>query len=134
MKGARSAIVTSHCMVRARQRGYRLTDLEILEQLGTLAGDGILLRKKDVEPEISRLAALLRRMRHRKAKGNFIPAKVEIEEQETIRQIERLRRLPGSFIPLENGHALSIYRPCRRRLRRALHDERRLRTRRGDSR
>lgn len=127
MKGASNAIVTGHFIVRARQRGYRLADLAMVESMGTFAGDGILLRKKDIAPEVDRLTARLRRIRHRKADGNFIPAEIEIEERETVLQIERLRRLPGVFVPLENGHALSIYRPFRRRLKHILHGGRRLR-------
>lgn len=117
-------------MVRARQRGYRLTDLAIIESLGTLARGGILLRRSDVQPEIDRLTAQLRRLRLRKAYGNFIPGEIEVEERQAVRQIEQLRRLRGAFVPVENGHALSIYRPCWRRLKRILHGGRGLRAQR----
>jgi len=102
--------LTAHYVVRARQRGYRLGDLAIMERLGTLRADGLLLREKDVAPEIERLSMTLRRIRRGRANGNF-------SASEVVREIERLRRLQGAFIPIECGHAVSIYRPCSRRLK-----------------
>jgi hypothetical protein len=119
-------LVTAHYVVRARQRGYRAEDLAIVETLGTLRGDGILLRSKDVAPEIERLSAALQRMRRHKGNGNFHGLEIEAEKRQTAREIERLQRLPGAFIPTECGHALSIYRPCKRRLKHILRGGRRL--------
>jgi hypothetical protein len=51
--------ITTHYVVRARQRGYRLEDLAIIERLGTLRADGLLLREKDVAAEIERLSMTL---------------------------------------------------------------------------
>jgi hypothetical protein len=102
--------ITAHYIVRARQRGYRLEDLAIMERLGTFRADGLLLREKDVAPEIERLSMTLQRIRRGRANGNF-------SASEIVREIERLRRLRGAFIPIECGHAVSIYRPCSRRLK-----------------
>ena len=55
--------ITAHFITRARQRGYRQEDLAIMERFGTLRGDGLLLREKDVAPEIERLSMTLRRIR-----------------------------------------------------------------------
>jgi hypothetical protein len=110
--------ITAHYIARARQRGYRPGDLAIMERLGTLAADGLLLREKDVAREIERLSMILRRIRRGRANGNF-------SGPEIVREIERLQRLQGAFIPIECGHAVSIYRPCRRRLKYVLRGGRR---------
>jgi hypothetical protein len=117
--------ITAHYIVRARQRGYRLEDLAIMERLGTLRADGLLLRERDVAPEIERLSMMLRRIRRRRANGNFSASEIDGEEYETVREIQRLQRLRGAFIPIECGHALSIYRPCSRRLKYVLRRGRR---------
>jgi hypothetical protein len=110
--------ITAHYIARVRQRGYRLEDLAIMERLGDFRADGLLLREKDVAREIERLSMTLRRIRQGRANGNF-------SASEIVQEIERLRRLQGAFIPIECGHALSIYRPCRRRLKYVLHGGRR---------
>lgn len=117
--------LTAHYIVRARQRGYRLEDLAIIERLGTSRADGLLLREKDVAPEIERLSMTLRRIRRGKANGNLSAAEIVGEQYEIAREIERLRRLRGAFIPIECGHAVSIYRPCRRRMKYVLRGGRR---------
>jgi hypothetical protein len=106
---------TSHYLVRARQRGYRPEDLAIIERLGNFGGDGILLRKKDVAPEIERLSTTLRGLRRRRANAKFQRVEFEVGEGEIARKIKQLQRLSGSYIPIESGHALSIYRPSKRR-------------------
>jgi hypothetical protein len=118
---------TSHYLVRARQRGYRSVDLSIIESLGNFSGDGFLLRKKDVAAELERLSKTLRVLRRSRANKDSYRPEIEAEEREVVREIERLERLPGAFIPIESGHALSIYRPSRRRLRQLLHGGRRRR-------
>ena len=103
-----------------RQRGYRSADFETIESLGTTSRDGIVLRKKDIDPELKWLSAELKMVRKRRASlQNSCPA-----ERNIIRQIERARRLTGTFIPLAAGHALSIYRPCERRLKHLLRGRR----------
>jgi hypothetical protein len=119
--------ITTHFIVRARQRGYRMEDLAIMERLGTLQADGLLLREKDVAPEIERLTMTLRRLRRGRANGNLSAAEIVGDQYEIAREIERLRRLRGAFIPIECGHALSIYRPCGRRMKYALRGGRRSR-------
>jgi hypothetical protein len=108
--------LTAHYVTRARQRGYRVEDLAIMERFGTFQGDGLLLREKDVAAEIERLSIELQRIRRGTANGNA---------SEIVREIERLRRLQGAFIPIERGHAVSIYRPCGRRLKYVLRGGRR---------
>jgi len=127
---AKNLTKTAHYNVRARQRGYRPEDFAIVERLGIFAGDGIFVRKKDVAPEIERLSRVLRHMR-RQVSRNFHQPGIEAEgpnlESKIVQQIERLQRLPGAFIPIESGLALSIYRPCSRRLKRLLRGRRRWR-------
>jgi hypothetical protein len=122
---------TAHSGVRARQRGYRLEDFAIVERLGIFAGDGIFVRKKDVAPEIERLSRVLRHMRREVSRNLHLPG-IEAEEPKVeskiVQQIERLQRLPGAFIPIESGQALSIYRPCSRRVKRLLRGRRRWRS------
>ena len=60
-----SLAITAHCLVRARQRGYRPEDLAILDRLGTMTDAGIFLRSRDVEAEVS-LAAYPERVLHGK--------------------------------------------------------------------
>jgi hypothetical protein len=117
--------ITAHFITRARQRGYRREDLAIIEKFGTFREDGLLLREKDVAAEIDHLSMTLRRIRRSRANGNFSASEIEGEDYEIVREIERLQRLRGAFIPIECGHALSIYRPCRRRLKYVLRGGRR---------
>jgi hypothetical protein len=117
--------ITAHYIARARQRGYRMEDLAIMERLGTFRADGLLLREKEVAREIERLSMTLRRIRRGRANGNFSASEIDGEEYETVREIERLQRLRGAFIPIECGHAVSIYRPCRRRMKYVLRGGRR---------
>lgn len=114
--------ITAHCMLRMRQRGYRLGDYETVEALGSQIRDGIVLLKRDVEGELSRLAEELLNLRRRKA-ANLKPAE-GTSERDIVRQMERLSRLVGTFIPTAGGSALSIYRPCNRRQKHILHGRR----------
>jgi hypothetical protein len=115
---------TSHYLVRARQRGYRPIDLRIIERLGSFSGDGLLLRRKDATAELEGLRTTLRGLRRRRANRNSYQPEIEADERQIILDIERLQRLQGAFIPIESGHALSIYRPSRRRLKHLLHGRR----------
>jgi hypothetical protein len=112
---------TSHCLVRARQRGYRPADLGIIETLGNFSGDGLLLRRKDAALELERLTTTLRALRRRRANRKTYRREIEADKHQIVSDIERLQRLQGSFIPIESGQALSIYRPSKRRLQRLLH-------------
>jgi hypothetical protein len=107
-------IITAHAAVRRPQRGYRVDDFATVEMLGTYTDDGILVRKKDVQTELLKLSKERRSIRRQQVPNRHA-------EQEIIRQQERLRRLIGTFIPMEGRCALSIYRPCIRRLKHILH-------------
>src|SRR3974390_477376 len=63
MQRTSKIIITGHCATRMRQRGYRSADLEIVERLGTPSRGGIVLRKKDIEPELNSLSAELKMVR-----------------------------------------------------------------------
>ena len=69
--------------------------------------EGVFVRRRDVDSKLRRLSVQLRRKRREGKKGN--------DDCEIIREIERLQRLPGTFIPVDSGYALSIYRPSKRR-------------------
>lgn len=114
--------ISNHSMIRARQRGYRVGDLEKVEQLGTPVKDGILLRSRDIASEIQRLTDKRRKLRARsglRRSGDQTP--IRMEEASIRKEIEQLQRLQGTFIPVQGGCALTVYRPSRRRLRRILH-------------
>jgi hypothetical protein len=130
VEGSPNLIITRHAAVRARQRGFRPADLAMVESLGSFAGDGILLRKADVEPEIKRLIEQRRVIRRQVAAGALDPAEAEKSDDETGRTIERLRRIEGTYIPSEDGHAVSVYRPCKQKLKRLLQRHRPRRTKR----
>src|SRR5260221_11505036 len=57
----RAPIITAHCAVRARQRGYRHADFEMVESTGTWMREGIFVRRRHVESKVHRLRAQLRR-------------------------------------------------------------------------
>jgi hypothetical protein len=44
--------MTRHAEHRFRQRGFKADDMALLEQYGTQQGDGILMRRKDVQEGI----------------------------------------------------------------------------------
>jgi hypothetical protein len=121
MKGKSSLTITAHSAIRMRQRGYCLRDFETIEKFGTLVADGILLRKKDIEAELTRLASDLNNLRSRKAALRNLSSTELATERDIIEQIASLRNLSGTFVPTAEGCALSIYRPCNRRLKHMLH-------------
>jgi len=130
MHESSNLIITAHCAARMRQRGYQSADLETIESLGTPSHDGIVLRKKDVEPELERLSMQLKMIRRRgMAFESLVEDGAVSSERDISRRIERARRLIGTFIPLEAGHALSVYRPCERRLKHMLRGRRTYRRR-----
>jgi hypothetical protein len=107
--------ITAHSAVRMRQRGYHVDDFATVENLGTHTAGGVLLRKKDVYPEQMRLSEELKSIRSQKV-SDLKSARCS-GEREIIRQLKSLRRLVGTYIPTAGGCALSIYRPCSRRLK-----------------
>jgi len=111
-----------------RQRGYRLADVQVVERLGTPSRDGLVLLEKDIKPELERLAKERKLIRNeRVAAQNLSSGQGADKERNIARQIQQLRRLAGTFIPVKNGHALSIYRPSARRLKYQLRGRRRTR-------
>jgi hypothetical protein len=114
--------ITAHFAVRMRQRGYRLGDYETVQTLGTQVRDGIVLLKRDAEDELRRLAEDLLNIRGQRT-GNLRSAEVA-SERDIVRQMERLSKLVGTFIPTAGGSALSIYRPCNRRRKHILRGRR----------
>ena len=113
-------IFTAHFAVRSRQRGYRVADFRAVEDVGTFVADGIFVRKRDVEPQIESLTAQLRHLGRKQSN----PAETGPQKCALVQEIERLRRLSGTFVPTEDGAALSIYRPCSRRLKHILRGRR----------
>src|SRR5260370_39948007 len=92
-------IITLHATARAQQRGYRPDDLELIAEYGTLVPEGILLLRRDIGRVVVQ------------------DGKFTIRADGAARKsVERLGRLVGSYMPTQNGRALSIYRPCKRRL------------------
>ncbi len=97
--------ISKHAGIRARQRGYRQADISFVIENGTQVPDGYFLREKDA-------ASIIRRARLMISNWKY-----------TLEQASRLR---GTFVPLvSEAGAVSIYRPCRRKLKHLLHDRRR---------
>lgn len=127
-----SLIITGHLAARMRQRGYKLGDLEALEDLGTEFAEGIFVRKRDTKTELNRLSGQLKVIRRQRTSApKLSSAETTAVEQDLIQRIGRLHRLTGTFVPLEDGHALSIYHPCDRRAKHILRGRRTFRHRRG---
>lgn len=77
--------LTSHAKQRIRQRGYKSTDLSLIDECGTSTGDGIFLRRQDAEEAI----------RRRK------------------KEIAALERLRGTLLVLEGENVITIQRARR---------------------
>jgi hypothetical protein len=99
--------ITAHYIVRARQRGYRLEDLAIMERLGTLRADGLLLRERDVAPEIERLSMMLRRIRRRRATA------ISVHQKLTGKNTRLFGRLSACNDFEEHSSQLSAVTRCR---------------------
>jgi hypothetical protein len=84
--------VTRHGIERLRQRGYRKTDLDLILEEGTPAGNAVLLTDRDVAEQVA----------------------------ECRRRIRQLQRLRGTAVVLAGDRVLSVYRPNRRKLKRFL--------------
>ena len=83
-----------HAEERARQRGYRLSDVPLIAEYGTPVHDGFILTPRDVE----------------RVQG------------EMKRLLDRLRRLVNVFVPVAEDTAMSIYRPATPKRRRRLEE------------
>lgn len=84
--------LTNHAEYRIRQRGYKSTDLPLIEECGTTTGDGIFLRRQDIQDAI----------RRRK------------------KEIAALERLQGTILVLEGENVITIQRARRWKERAAL--------------
>lgn len=87
--------LTDHAEVRARQRGFRPADAEVVLNYGTPTDDGAVLTTKDAQRGIEALK----------------------------RQIAALERLTGAAVVAEGEHVITLYHPrpgrTRHMLRRA---------------
>ncbi len=83
---------TRHVEERARQRGFKAGDLDLVAQLGTPTQDGVVLRRRDVD----QVRSVLRRL------------------------LGDLERLEGSAVIIQEDAIVSVYRPERKKMRRML--------------
>ena len=63
--GRGGLVLSGHAAARAQQRGYRATDLELVQRYGTVTRQGVVLLRSDVERvrhERGRLLARLERL------------------------------------------------------------------------
>lgn len=90
--GASGFTLSRHVVTRARQRGYRATDLELLAEFGTCTPDGAVLLRRDVE-----------RIR-----------------REVTRLLARLDRLAGTAVILRGETLVSVFRVTRAQRRKML--------------
>lgn len=112
---------TDHFELRARQRGYRTEDLRLIQDCGTQTEDGVVLRRRDIDGEMKRLDRELKTVRTKAKSGRNSGVTDDAKlEAEIIKRMGRLPRLAGSYIPSASGCALTVYRPCARRLHRIL--------------
>jgi hypothetical protein len=88
--------VTRHGVERLRQRGFRTGDLDVVLEMGTPAGNAILLTDHDVQKQVA----------------------------EYRRRIQQLERLRGTAVILAGDRVLSAYRPRRSKVRRFLRERR----------
>ncbi len=89
-------MMSHHAVVRMNQRGYRPTDLDLVQEIATEVPDGLYVRQKDVDQKIREL------------------------EQE----VERLRRLAGTYVVESSELIVAIYRPGATKSRRILRGRR----------
>lgn len=59
-----SLVTTKHATTRLAQRGFRMSDVELITLLGTDTGDGYIMREKDSREIEHSLKELLQRVRH----------------------------------------------------------------------
>ena len=85
-------VCTNHVVVRCGQRGFRETDLELINQYGTMTDGGVLLTRKDI--------------------AEF--------ERRSKRLLDRLSKLQNAFIPTaEDGNtAKTVFRATKKQRRR----------------
>ncbi len=73
--------LTEHAIMRMAQRGIQASDLELILTIGSEVGDGVLVRKKDIQAV----------------------------EQVVRSLLKRLKRLEGKRLVLGNGHLITAY-------------------------
>lgn len=83
--GPGGLVLSGHAAMRARQRGYRASDLELVERYGTVTSRGVVLLRSDVE-----------RLRQNQA-----------------RLLSRLDRLVGSAVIVRDDTVVSVFRATR---------------------
>ena len=86
--------ISRHAKERARQRGYRLSDLPLVVEYGSPVHDGFILTARDV-------------------------ARAQAEVKQVL---DRLPRLVNVFVPIEEGLARTIYLPAAPKRRRRLEE------------
>jgi hypothetical protein len=84
--------LSRHAEDRARQRGYRKSDIELIVDFGTTVHDGYVMTPKDV-------------------------AAFEAWAKQTV---VRLQKLSGSFVSVDQSTITSVYRPAKPKRRRLL--------------
>lgn len=84
--------LTRHADTRCRQRGYKSDDLALIRRYGTDTGDGILLRRDDVEAAV----------------------------RQHKREIAALERLAGTMVVLAGESVVTVQRARRWKERAAL--------------
>ncbi len=90
-------IVTPHAAARLRQRGYADGDLDWLLEIAVETRDGLYVTQKQARALASRYRKLADRIEH----------------------------LAGTFLVVENGRLITIYRPNRRKANEVLRGSRR---------
>lgn len=87
-----ASATTQHAEQRVAQRSFKDEDLQLIYQFGAETTDGILLRERDIRGEVTRL-------KHK---------------------IDRLERLTGVYLVMNQDQAVTVYRPTGKRLKRRL--------------
>lgn len=83
--------ITNHAMVRCGQRGFRITDIDLIVRFGTMTDEGVLLTKKDIMEAERQVKDVLKRLS--KLEGTFVSTTPDGETVKTIfRTTKRQRR------------------------------------------
>ncbi len=107
-------VLSRHAETRMRQRGLRSSDLDIILRCGSEIDGDVFLSDKDVTREIQHLSGEIRHLTQ--LPSSFADNDREIHCRK--RQIRDLERLRGWKLGLENGTAITCYRPNRRNRKR----------------
>lgn len=89
-------VMTTHALTRQQQRGYRDLDVNLVLTYGTEAEEGIFLRRKDCERAAAEIMA------------------------EAREAADRVKRMAGTFVPMDGGTILSIYPAGTRKAKKVL--------------